>query len=164
VLFEVHNGLVLWDDDADFLAGAEFLEFGGYGGKVAVPGEDKGGIVTKNLWLFVQEFCKAKLYRKSCGVCGLSANSQAIRLRRIAGIGKQGNGDVYVGFLLLMGLVAAFAEMAFAVPEVEFPQNVLYSHSSEGVDIEQVFLGPVGQPGGQGRKVVDGGDFLMFGG
>lgn len=62
-----------------------------------------------------------------------------------------------------MGLVAAFAEGTFAVPEVEFPQNILYPHGSEGVDIEQVLLGPVGQPGGQGRKVVDGGDFLMFG-
>ncbi|MDR0623581.1 MAG: hypothetical protein LBG10_04050 [Treponema sp.] len=62
-----------------------------------------------------------------------------------------------------MGLVAAFAEGTFAVPELEFPQNILYPHGSEGVDIEQVLLGPVGQPGGQGRKVVDGGDFLMFG-
>jgi hypothetical protein len=62
-----------------------------------------------------------------------------------------------------MGLIAAFAERAFTVPEAEFPQNVLYSHSSEGVDIEQVLLSPVRQPSGQGRKVIDGGDFLMSG-
>jgi hypothetical protein len=78
---------------------------------------------------------------------GLSENSQAIQLRRIVGIGKQGNGDIYASFLLLMGLVAAFAERAFAVPEVEFPQSILYSYGSEGVDIEQVLLSPAGQPG-----------------
>jgi hypothetical protein len=35
-----------------------------------------------------------------------------------------------------MGLVAALAEGAFAVPEVEFPQSVLYSRGSEGVNVE----------------------------
>jgi hypothetical protein len=30
------------------------------------------------------------------------------------------------------------------------------------MDIEQMFFGPLGYPGGQGRKVVDGDDFLML--
>jgi len=128
VLLKVHGGLVLRDDDTDFLTGAEFLEFGGHWGKVAVPGQDKGSIKF---------------------VC--------------YGIGKQGYGDVDVGFLLLVGLVAALTERAFTVTKVKFAQNVLYPHSSEGVNIEQVFFGPGGYPGSQGRKVVNGGNFLGFG-
>jgi hypothetical protein len=44
MLFEVHGRLVLRNDDTDLLTGTEFLEFGCYGGKIAVPGQDKGGI------------------------------------------------------------------------------------------------------------------------
>jgi hypothetical protein len=79
------------------------------------------------------------------------------------GIRKKGNGDVYVGFFLLMGLIAAFTEGAFTIPKVKFSQNIFYPHGSEGVNIEQVLPGPSGYPGGQSRKIVDGSDFLMFG-
>jgi hypothetical protein len=86
VLFEVHDGLVLGDDNADLPAGAEFSELGGNRGQVAIPGKNTSSV----------EFVR---YR----------------------IGKDGNGDVYVGFLLLMGLIATFTEGAFAFPEVELP-------------------------------------------
>jgi hypothetical protein len=35
-----------------------------------------------------------------------------------------------------MSLIAAITEGAFAISEVEFPQNILDPHSSEGMDIE----------------------------
>jgi hypothetical protein len=39
-----------------------------------------------------------------------------------------------------MGLIAAFTEGAFPLPELEFSQNVLDPHGSEGMDIEQALL------------------------
>ena len=103
------------------------------------------------------EFCR---YRGKVAVPGEDKGS--IKFIRNC-IGKQGDGDVNICFFLLMGLVPAFAKGTFAVTKVEFSQNIPYSHGTECVDIEQVLLGPVGQPGSQRRKVVDGGDFLMFG-
>jgi hypothetical protein len=43
-LFEVHGGLILWDDNADLITGAELFELGSNRGKVAVTGQNQGGI------------------------------------------------------------------------------------------------------------------------
>jgi hypothetical protein len=49
----------------------------------------------------------------------------------------QANGDIYDGFILHMGLVAAFAERVFVVPKIKFPKNVLYYYGSEGVSLQR---------------------------
>jgi hypothetical protein len=62
-----------------------------------------------------------------------------------------------------MGLITALTEGTFAIPKVEFSQNILYPHGSESMNIERMFFCPIGYPGGQGRKIVNSGDFFMPG-